>query len=132
MNVLFRYRHKLLSRFRKNRKPRQSVDSEESVQQSEDKADEPSSPKSEETKKPKKQRKNKNRKPKVEQEKGAGDAVANQSVNNETSDLGSSSSSPDGKVSKIINEEPGLSKVDRCDSALGDANLGAEAINAQI
>uniref|UniRef100_A0A8R1HKY4 CSD domain-containing protein n=1 Tax=Caenorhabditis japonica TaxID=281687 RepID=A0A8R1HKY4_CAEJA len=122
-----KYRHKLLSRFRKNRKPIQS-DEESALKADADQ----SSPTAEETK-PKKQRKNKNRKSRgPRKEKGAGDAADSSAVteNTEASDS-SATGSPDGKVSKIITDEASLSK--RCDSALGDsAGLGAQPIDAQI
>ncbi|EFO84632.1 hypothetical protein CRE_03839 [Caenorhabditis remanei] len=123
-----KYRHKLLSRFRKNRKPRQSVDGDESDSKAESTPKE-STPQGEDKKKPKKQRKNRTRKPKAQ--KGAGDAADSSAVT-DSSESASASGSPDSKsCSKIIDEEAGLSKVDRCDSALG-ASLGAQPIDAQI
>lgn len=84
-----------------------------------------------EKKKPRKQRKNRNRKSKAQQ-KGAGDAADSSAVT-ESSESASDVASPDSKsCSKIITEEAGLSKVDRCDSALGEAGLGAQPIDAQI
>ncbi|ULU09981.1 hypothetical protein L3Y34_014378 [Caenorhabditis briggsae] len=117
-----RYRHKLLSRFRKNRKPRASVDGEESdnaeVKPEETKAS------TEKDEKPRKQRKNKNRKPKAQ--KKTGDAADSSAV---TESSESAVGSPDSKAcSKIIDEEAALSKIDQ----LGDAGLGAQQIDAEI
>ncbi|CAP23334.1 Protein CBG02238 [Caenorhabditis briggsae] len=124
-----RYRHKLLSRFRKNRKPRRSVDGEESGNtDAKTKEAKPNTEEEKEKKKPRKQRKNRTRKPKAH--KGAGD-VADSSALTESSN--SAAGSPDSKsCAKIIDEEAALSKLDRCGSALGDAELGAQAIDAQI
>ncbi|EFO84906.1 hypothetical protein CRE_03641 [Caenorhabditis remanei] len=124
-----RYRHKLLSRFRKNRNPRQSVDSEES-ETTETKTKEASTD-VEDKKKPRKQRKNRTRKPKAQQ-KEAGDAADSSAVT-ESSESSSATASPDSKsCSKIIDEEATLSKVERCGSALDDAGLGAQPIDGQI
>ncbi|UMM10920.1 hypothetical protein L5515_000462 [Caenorhabditis briggsae] len=117
-----RYRHKLLSRFRKNRKPRASVDGEESdnaeVKPEETKAS------TEKDEKPRKQRKNKNRKPKAQ--KKTGDAADSSAV---TESSESAVGSPNSKAcSKIIDEEAALSKIDQ----LGDAGLGAQQIDAEI
>uniref|UniRef100_A0A1I7U5U7 CSD_1 domain-containing protein n=1 Tax=Caenorhabditis tropicalis TaxID=1561998 RepID=A0A1I7U5U7_9PELO len=59
------YRHKLLSRFRTNRKPRHSVDGDVSEQKA-DSQPKDSTATAEDKKKPKKQRKNRTRKPKAE------------------------------------------------------------------
>ncbi|CAP33297.2 Protein CBR-CEY-2 [Caenorhabditis briggsae] len=120
--TVYRYRHKLLSRFRKNRKPRASVDGEESdnaeVKPEETKAS------TEKDEKPRKQRKNKNRKPKAQ--KKTGDAADSSAV---TESSESAVGSPDSKAcSKIIDEEAALSKIDQ----LGDAGLGAQQIDAEI
>ncbi|PIC55632.1 hypothetical protein B9Z55_000825 [Caenorhabditis nigoni] len=118
-----RYRHKLLSRFRKNRKPRTSVDGEES-DNAEVKPEEAKASTEKDEKKPRKQRKNKNRKPKAQKE--TGDAADSSAV---TESSESAVGSPDSKAcSKIIDEEAALSKVDQ----LGDAGLGAQQIDAEI
>ncbi|CAO4360532.1 unnamed protein product [Caenorhabditis nigoni] len=117
-----RYRHKLLSRFRKNRKPRTSVDGEES-DNAEVKPEEAKASTEKDEKKPRKQRKNKNRKPKAQKE--TGDAADSSAVTESSESVGS----PDSKAcSKIIDEEVALSKVDQ----LGDAGLGAQQIDAEI
>uniref|UniRef100_A0A1I7THP0 CSD_1 domain-containing protein n=1 Tax=Caenorhabditis tropicalis TaxID=1561998 RepID=A0A1I7THP0_9PELO len=125
-----RYRHKLLSRFRTNRKPRHSVDGDVSEQKA-DSQPKDSTATAEDKKKPKKQRKNRTRKPKAEL-KGNGDAADSSAVTDST-DSNSAAGSPDSKsCSKIIDEEATLSKIDRCGSAMGDAGLGAQPIDAQI
>ncbi|CAL2036793.1 hypothetical protein CAEBREN_10862 [Caenorhabditis brenneri] len=125
-----RYRHRLLSRFRKNRNQRRSVDGEETEQKTDVKPKE-STPEVEDKKKQKRQRKPRARKPKAQQ-KESGDA-ANSSVATESSESTSATASPDSKsCSKIIDEEAALSKIDRCGSAMGDIGLGAQPIDAQI
>uniref|UniRef100_A0A1I7TX00 CSD_1 domain-containing protein n=1 Tax=Caenorhabditis tropicalis TaxID=1561998 RepID=A0A1I7TX00_9PELO len=120
-----RYRHKLLSRFRGNRKPRRSTDGDVSEEKSDNQPKESES--TEDKKKPKQQRKNRTRKPKAEREVKSD--AADSSVVTDSAESGS----PDSKsCSKIIDEEAALSKIDRCDSAMGEAGLGAQPVDAQI
>ncbi|CCD71344.1 CSD domain-containing protein [Caenorhabditis elegans] len=123
-----KYRHQLLSRFRKNRKPKIVVGEDFDSKETEKLVEAPAV--AMEKKKQRKQRKNKNRKQK--DQKGAGDA-ADSSATTESLGTSSETASPDSKsCTKIISEEAGLSKIDRCDSALDDAGLGAQLIDAQI
>ncbi|CAL2033514.1 hypothetical protein CAEBREN_22260 [Caenorhabditis brenneri] len=127
-----RYRHRLLSRFRKNRSPRRSVDGEEAEKKTDVKPKE-ATPDVEDKKKKKqkRQRKPKARNPQA-QKKESGDA-ANSTTVTESSESASAAASPDSKsCSKIIDEEAALSKLDRCGSAMGDIGLGAQPIDAQI
>ncbi|CAO4361744.1 unnamed protein product [Caenorhabditis nigoni] len=118
-----RYRHKLLSRFRRNQKPTRSVDGEESAN-AEVKHEEAKASTEKDKKKPRKQRKNRNRKPKAQKE--TSDAADSSAV---TESSESAVGSPDSKAcSKIIDEEAALSKIDQ----LGEAGLGAQQIDAQI
>ncbi|UMM10060.1 hypothetical protein L5515_000009 [Caenorhabditis briggsae] len=119
-----RYRHKLLSRFRRNRKPRTSVDGEESNNAEAKPEEAKVSTEKDRKKKPRKQRKNRNRKSKAEKE--TGDAADSSAV---TESSESAVGSPDSKAcSKIVDEETVLSKIDH----LGDAGLGAQQIDAEI
>ncbi|CAB3408880.1 unnamed protein product [Caenorhabditis bovis] len=117
-----RFRHLLLSRFRRNRKSRNNADDNAKSDEKNASGEKPAA----QPKKAKKQHKNRrNGKP----NKASGDAPAEQKSENsgekQDEDLAAAARR------KII-DEPEHTNIDRCGSALGEATLGAQAVDAQI